>query len=663
MKKFTAIFLCVLLLGAMAVTVHATDSAHMTIGASDTTAYRGDTIDFTVSISTVEDCRSAIFMLAYDTSVFEFVSGSCSLSGTTLASFSSGTGTFAYSAGTTVSGQIFTFRLRVKDGAAVGSSSVTANVNTRTSSGEIPTSVNSVSITVTCDHSYGSWSKADENNHVRSCTKCGHQDTAAHAWDSGTVTKAPTCKETGEKAYSCTTCGASKTETLEKTADHSFGSWAKADDANHKRTCSNCGREETAAHTWDDGKVTKAPTCKDTGEKTHTCTACSATKTETLEKTADHSYSAWTKVDDSTHKHACTVCGREETAAHTWDGGKVTKQPTCKDAGEKTHTCTGCSATKTETLEKSDSHSYGAWTKVDDSTHKHACTVCGREETAAHTWNSGAVTRKATCAEEGVKTYTCTGCGHTKTEVIPVLTTHTYDHGCDRDCNVCGVIRATAHSFRDGWTKDQKAHWIECAVCGEKKESAAHTPGPAATEEQAQTCTICGYTIAPALGHEHRYADAWTTDAEGHWYACDGCEEPGSYAVHEFENDCDPDCAVCGHVREITHAYGGEWEQDAENHWHACAVCGVKADEEAHVPGAEATQTTAQTCTVCGRELAPALGGTTEPATEATGATHGTEPGGEDPANGGFPWWIVILAVVIAGGVVIFVIVKNKEKA
>ena len=594
MKKLTAIFLCVLLLGAMAVTVHATGSAQMTIAPGNATAYRGDTIDFTVSISTVEDCRSAAFMLTYDTSVFEFVSGSCSLSGTTLASFSSGTGTFAYSTGTTVSGQIFTFRLRVKDGAAVGTSTISANVNTRDSSGPIPTSVNSVSVTVRCDHSYGDWTRADDSSHQRVCALCADVQTESHAWDGGKVTKAPTCKDTGEKTYSCTTCGASKTETLSKTEDHSFGSWVKADDANHKRTCSNCGREETTAHTWDDGKVTKQPTCKDTGEKTRTCTACSATKTETLEKTADHSYSAWTKVDDSTHKHACTVCGREETAVHTW--------------------------------------------------------------------NSGAVTKKATCAEEGVRTYTCTGCGHTKTEAIPVLTTHTYDHGCDRDCNVCGVIRATSHSFREGWTKDKNSHWIECAVCGEKKEAAAHTPGPAATEEQAQTCTVCGYTIAPALTHEHRYADTWTTDAEGHWYACDGCEEPGSYEAHAFENECDTDCAVCGTVREITHAYGGEWEQDAENHWHACAVCGVKADEEAHVPGAEATETTAQTCTVCGWELAPALGGAAEP-TEPTEATQGTQPGGEDPVSGSFPWWVVILAVIIAGGVVAFVIVKNKKKA
>ena len=36
----------------------------------------------------------------------------------------------------------------------------------------------------------------------------------------------------------------------------------------------------TGKHTWDEGKVTKAPTCTEEGEKTFTCTGCNETKTE-----------------------------------------------------------------------------------------------------------------------------------------------------------------------------------------------------------------------------------------------------------------------------------------------------------------------------------------------------------------------------------------------
>jgi hypothetical protein len=50
------------------------------------------------------------------------------------------------------------------------------------------------------------------------------------------------------------------------------------------------------------------------------------------------------------------------------------------------------------------------------------------------------------------------------------------------------------------------------------------------------------------------------------------------------------------------------WTADAINHWHVCSGCDVKQDEATHEPVAEATATTAQTCTICGYEIAPALG-------------------------------------------------------
>lgn len=96
-----------------------------------------------------------------------------------------------------------------------------------------------------------------------------------------------------------------------------------------------------------------------------------------------------------------------------------------------------------------------------------------------HVWNAGTVTQKATCKEAGVKTYTCTKCSTTKTESIAKLTTH---------------------SYKSGWSKDGTNHWHECSVCQNKKDLAAHTPGAAATETTAQTCTTCGYVIQDAPG-------------------------------------------------------------------------------------------------------------------------------------------------------------------
>ena len=568
MKRLTAALICILLLLSMICPVFAAGSAAMNVSGSKSSAYQGDTIDFTVTISTVENCRSAAFMLNYDSSVFEFVSGKCTLSGTTLANFSDGTGTFAFAEGTTVSGKIFTFTLRVKNSAAIGSSTISANVNTRDENGAIPTSVNTLTINIKCNHTFGAWSKVDDANHQHTCANCGTVEKTAHAWNKGTVTKEPSCKESGEKTYACSDCGATKTESMAKNENHNFGAWEKADGTNHKHACTICGKEESAAHTWNSGTVTKVPTCTEAGEKVFTCTACGHTKTESVSKTNDHSYGVWTMVDDTTHTHSCTLCGKVETVAHTWDKGKVTKQPDCK--------------------------------------------------------------------KEGTKTYICTGCGATKREVVAKSTTHTYDHNCDPNCNICGQVRNTSHKYDSAWKKDQNKHWYACSVCGEKKDSASHTPGPEATETSDQRCTVCGYVITPARNHEHNYSDAWIMDETNHWFACTGCEEPESLAQHDFENDCDPDCSVCGLVRLTNHSYGDEWDRDTENHWYACTICGEVSDQNPHTPGGEATDQTPQTCLICGYEIAPAL------EQSADGPIHG-----ETEFN--FSWWIIIAVIVLCG--------------
>ena len=301
-------------------------------------------------------------------------------------------------------------------------------------------------------------------------------------------------------------------------------------------------------------------------------------------------------------------------------------------------------------------HSYGGWTKVNDTTHKHTCSVCSKEETTNHTWNSGTVTKKASCKEAGVKTYTCTACNATKTEAIAKLTTHTYDHACDAACNVCGATRTITHKYKTSWSKSKTEHWYECTVCKEKKDAAAHIPGAEATEKKAQTCTVCGYIIKPALGHKHSYATTWTTDENGHWYPCSGCEEKGSYKEHDFENACDKDCSICGYTRETSHTFEEKWTTDATNHWHICTGCGLKQDEAAHEPGAEATATTAQTCTICGYEIAPALGAPeTEPTTAITDDTT-------EPQKGGGVIWIALVAVVVLGvGVAVFIVIRKKK--
>lgn len=137
-------------------------------------------------------------------------------------------------------------------------------------------------------------------SHTENIIPCQNVEKANHTWNSGTVTKKATCKETGVKTFTCTTCSATKTEDTAKTTDHKYGSWTKVNDATHKHTCSICQKEETANHSWNSGSVTKKATCKEEGVKTYNCTACNTTKTETIAKTNDHKYGGWMNVNDTT---------------------------------------------------------------------------------------------------------------------------------------------------------------------------------------------------------------------------------------------------------------------------------------------------------------------------------------------------------------------------
>lgn len=323
------------------------------------------------------------------------------------------------------------------------------------------------------------------------------------------------------------------------------------------------------AHIYGEGVVTVNPTCGQAGVKTYTCTLCGETKTEALPAAGEHS----------------------------WNGGAVSQAPTCQAEGTRTFTCTVCGGTKTEGIAIDPSaHSYGAWNSGQAGTHTRSC-ACGATESAAHSFDVTA-TVPATCQEEGATAYGCSACGRIEYEIIPKLTTHTYDNDCDAECNVCGFTREAAHKFSTAWSKDGMNHWHACTKCGEKTDVKKHVPGPAATEEKAQLCLTCGYVLTQRLKHTHTFAAEYASDETGHWYACSGCEEQKDFEEHVYDNPCDPDCNICGYVTETAHTPDAQWNTDEGGHWHICADCGVFFQYAAHLPGENGQ------CSVCGFALA-----------------------------------------------------------
>ena len=251
------------------------------------------------------------------------------------------------------------------------------------------------------------------------CKDCGKKilsgqtiaKTENHSWDAGKVTTKATCTEEGEKTFTCSICGDEKTEKISATG-HQHTEIRNKKEATCKEEgysgdtwCKDCGKKilsgqtiaKTENHSWNQGEITKEPTCKEEGEKTFTCSICGNTKTEKV-STTDHQHMEIRNQKNPTCKEAgysgdtyCADCGVKifsgqtiaKTKNHNWDGGVITTEPTCTERGEKTFTCTICGNTNTKKVNAT-GHSYGAYKVVKEPTNKRkglkskTCSVCGK---------------------------------------------------------------------------------------------------------------------------------------------------------------------------------------------------------------------------------------------------------------------------------------------
>lgn len=165
-----------------------------------------------------------------------------------------------------------------------------------------------------------------------------------------------------------------------------------------------------------------------------------------------------------------------------------------------------------------------------------------------------------------------------------------------------------------------------------------HTPetvaGKAATcTEKGLTegskCSECGEVIQAqteiaALGH--KWSAVYATDADSHWQTCDRCDQTQGNAEHTYnENSVCTTCGFgCDHEHKQTTTTNPTCSAEGSEVT-VCDDCGATVKSETlqklpHTPGAAATCTTNQICTVCETELVAALGHT-EAVKEAVDAT------------------------------------------
>lgn len=368
----------------------------------------------------------------------------------------------------------------------------------------------------------------DNGDGTATCQRDGCGETHTHIWKK-TGTVAATCTDTGKTEYTCTVCGQTKTTTIkalghkyetvstddatcttpktvhkectrchdkkDETSGEALGhNWRTSSDKNSK-TCIRC--KTTHTHTWDEGKYSVEPTCKDAGKKLFTCTDCGDTKTVAV-KSLGHDYHL-VRTDPAT----CTTPAINHYACSRCED-KV-------DQEDKDHPALG--------------HD---WKKNDDGTV--TCQRCG--QTHEHKWNTEVIS-KVSCTTDGVTRHTCSICGDTYDDVVKGGHKWTYKK-TGTNTSVC-----------------------LCTVCGKTKEHDFSIFSDKESEKKDPTCTKAGMVVAtcadcgrrrwvydetrPALGHD------WKDNGDG-TATCqrEGCGKSHTHTLDEGEVTKKPSCEDTG---------------------------------------------------------------------------------------------------------------------
>ena len=364
-----------------------------------------------------------------------------------------------------------------------------------------------------------------------------------------TDAKESTCQVQGNNAYwTCSICNkvyadenctivTSVEDSKLDLADHDWSAtWDYEDEDGHAHKCLTPGCNEIS--TLED-HVEGAPATEDDPQL---CTECGYVITPATGH-VNHVSSGEYGYDENSHWFKCTGCDtyKIDQTAHQFDNACDT---TCE-----------CGYVRTVT------HQYTVLNK-DDTHHWYECSVCNEVEQGSKVAHSGG---SATCEDKAVCSICSTEYGN--------LGSHNYDR------SEWGYIAEDGHGY-------------VCVWCEEVEEVIAHTPNiPSATEEEAKTCTECGYVIEDRLPHVHNPASEWTYDTTHHWKECIGCDgQEFDKATHTFDN-CEDTTCECGYVREaLTHVY-----DNCEDT--TCANCTVTREALTHVYD-DCEDTTCANCTV-----------------------------------------------------------------
>jgi glucan-binding YG repeat protein len=384
-----------------------------------------------------------------------------------------------------------------------------------------------------------------------------------HAWNTGVVTKAPSCLAPGNRHYICTVCGEERDEELEQ-----------------------------LPHTEVTDKA-KEPTCTETGltEGSH-CSVCETVlKKQTVIKALGH-----VEVIDKAVEVGCTSYGLTEGSHCDRCGEILVPQTPIQPSGHALNMIEGYPATCTEPgmtnggycpickeiLTPQKEIPALGHKEVKDPGVAETCTEPGLTEGShcercneilvaqtilpakGHDWDKGTVTKKPTCTRKGTRVFKCRNCDATKKTTLEM----------------------TEHVFGEWTTSSEDPDQVErvCETCG-KKETAYHRwdEGTVTLEpdcehdgEKTYTCQDCEEIkkeSIPALGHQWDQGvvtRAVTCTKNGvRTFTCQVCKAKKKEAIpatgHFWEEaviTAEPTCTEKGTLR------------------HTCRVCKAEETEE-----------------------------------------------------------------------------------
>lgn len=325
-------------------------------------------------------------------------------------------------------------------------------------------------------------------------------------------------------------------------------------------------------HTWDEGTITTAATCTQTGIKTFKCTACeNGEKTEVIPKT-DHTpvsadVTATCTQPGTTGATKCKDCGAVIKAGTPVDklGHDYTGQPWKTENGKHYQECKrNCGARNEHQI------GLGDWA-VEGDQHVQKCTADGCNTiTGSHTPDMGAYEVKggrhiSTCKVQGCNVAQGHDYAFGAWEAVGTKHVHT--------CTVEGCEIAEDHNENFGTTfvsTDETNHYKQCADCTLKTDEGAHDHDKltkVSDSEHSVACSVCGHSFG-------NVAHNWVLNAEKSVESTCSVEGKNVY-------DC-----VCGAEKEeslpaLPHTL--VWKSTETTHTRECSVCQYKTvDNEPH---------------------------------------------------------------------------------